>query len=191
MSFSTVTPGPPRLPVAVKIARGTYKPGRDGPALRDIGKVVASNKPAVLLPRLAPAPGYLDDHARRVYRRVGKVLLEARIVTVLDTDTLAGYSHALSQWIKLESIILKSGHLIKDASGDLRTNPIARQSREYRNQADRLASHLGLTPVSRQRILASLPPEPVVEEDDSPIGQLLARRAREWWDIPAPSEAGS
>lgn len=183
MTFSTVTPGPPRLPVEVKIARGTYKPGRDGPALRDAGKVVAPRQPAVLMPRLEPAPAYLDEHSKRVYRRVGKILLQARMITVLDTDTLAGYCHALSQWMKLEGVILKSGYLIRDASGDLRTNPIARQSREYRNQADRLALHLGLTPISRQRVLASLPPEPVADED-SPIGQLLTRRAREWWELP-------
>ena len=176
------------LPVAVKMARGTYKPGRDGPRLNvsDASEIVT---PDVLRVRLPSPPAWLDDDARREYRRVGKQLVQARVMTALDGTTLAAWAHAQTKWVQLEAQVSLEGNTVRDRDGAPRLHPLLRQSNAYRQQADRLAAHLGLMPVPRQRIMAGILPETTDDvASNSPIGRLLRDRQNgpEWWDVTPP-----
>lgn len=169
----------PRISVEEKKRRGTYHAGRDN---RD---AIAQAPLAIRLPSVPP---HLDPEAKVLYRRMGKELVAARMLTVVDGDVLATWAEAVVTARVLNAKAREAGYSTTDKNGEERVHPLVRAAQTYRTVADRAAVQLGLTPGSRQRILAGLPPLET-EADESPIGRLLRDRTngREWWEIDHPA----
>ena len=169
----------PRISVEEKKRRGTYHAGRDN---RD---AIAQAPLAIRLPSVPP---HLDPEAKVLYRRMGKELVAARMLTVVDGDVLATWAEAVVTARVLNAKAREAGYSTVDKNGEERVHPLVRAAQSYRTVADRAAVQLGLTPGSRQRILAGLPPLET-EADESPIGRLLRDRTngREWSDIDHPA----
>jgi P27 family predicted phage terminase small subunit len=165
----------PRISVEEKKRRGTYHAGRDN---RD---AIAQAPLAIRLPSVPP---HLDPEAKVLYRRMGKELVAARMLTVVDGDVLATWAEAVVTARVLNAKAREAGYSTTDKNGEERVHPLVRAAQSYRTVADRAAVQLGLTPGSRQRILAGLPPLETAD-DEGPIGRLLRERSqgREWWEI--------
>lgn len=166
----------PRLTVEQKKSNGTYRPGRD-----DRPDAVGAAAP---LEKLPPPPATLSPDAKREYRRYGSRLIEAGMLTSLDIATLSAWATAEADAIAFHRQASEAGNVTTDRYGELRPHPFVRLANVSRSTAERLSIQLGLTPISRQKITAGLPPKPTAD-DDSPIGRLMRERSqgREWWDV--------
>lgn len=136
------------MPRAVKEARGTLRPDRDGDASEavDFGTPEAGT---------TPAPDWLDAEARKEWRRVVPLLEKARVLSAADYSQLANYCAAHGNAIKAQRRLNREGQTVKRANGSLAAHPLITVAKESRAQALRIAIEYGLTPAARTRIGAA------------------------------------
>ncbi|MBB5045929.1 P27 family predicted phage terminase small subunit [Rhodopseudomonas rhenobacensis] len=103
------------------------------------------------------APSWMSKDAKAEWRRVFPVIRKRRILTVADLGSLENYCVALGTVREMERTLQAEGHVFSAESGPKRHPAVAIQS-DAMTRALRLASELGLTPVSRSR--------PAVRKDD-------------------------
>lgn len=133
------------LPRAIKEARGTLRPDRDG----DEAEVVDLPAPEA---GITPPPDWLDPEALREWNRVVPMLEAARVLSVVDYSQLAAYATAHGQAVKATKQLKRESLTIKRANGSRAANPLIAIAREARAQALRIAIEYGLTPAARTRI---------------------------------------
>lgn len=103
------------------------------------------------------APSWMSKDAKAEWRRVFPILRKRRILTTADLGSLENYCLALGTVREMERTLQVEGHVFTGESGPKRHPAVAIQS-DAMTRALRLASELGLTPVSRSR--------PAVRKDD-------------------------
>lgn len=103
------------------------------------------------------APSWMSKDAKAEWRRVFPTLRKRRILTTADLGSLENYCLALGTVREMERTLQTDGHVFSGESGPKRHPAVAIQS-DAMTRALRLASELGLTPVSRSR--------PAVRKDD-------------------------
>ena len=130
-------------PTNIKLLRGN--PGRR--PLND-----AEPKPPVTLP---PPPPELSDAAKKEWRKTGKKLVAAGVMTELDGAMLAAYVVPYTRWLEMQALLAKSSVLLKRADGTLYINPLVRIARECQEQFTRALAEFGMSPVSRTRVKAT------------------------------------
>jgi hypothetical protein len=140
-------PGRPPVPRQVKLLKGTFRPDRvrGRQPQPDVGCV---------------RPRWLTPAARVEWNRIAPRLIEARIVTTIDADSLGIYCSLLAEF------------RTRLAKGDV---PSVRLSAEIRAWAARF----GITPSDRERITVTPAPVP------SKLEKFLSRRP----DVPPPAPA--
>ncbi len=154
--------GPPPLPSAVKKLRGTYRKDR------------APGEPATN-PGAPDAPRWLNADARAEWRRITPLLLARGLLEVIDRSTLVGYVTCWSDLIDAERRLAEEGSTVIGARGQLYLNPQLKRAQKARDQLLRYGLEFGLSPSSRQRVVASPPPAPPLRPEPA---EVAARRRR-------------
>ena len=102
---------------------------------------------------LPSAPRHLSAAAQREWRRVGKYLVAAGVMTAVDRAVLALYCQAYARWVEAEKQLAKP-----EALTDTTPNGMTVMSawltiaNKAMDQVKRYGAELGLTPASRTRI---------------------------------------
>lgn len=151
--------GRPRVPTAVKIARGTYRPDR----------AVRAEAPSVGKPS---CPSWLKDpDARREFRRVSRLLTETGVAGAQDSNLITRYVTVWVRWKRVcLALIANPGAEVatyKDEAGRVKSIQVSALhsiARGLGEELGRCESALGLTPSARSRIEAA-PPAPVAEPE--------------------------
>ena len=106
------------------------------------------------------APDELDEVALQEWNRVAGLGISKLVVTAADRAVLAAYCMAYSRWMAAEKAIAElaskdkfgRGLIIKTSNGNVVQNPMVGVANKARESMARMASELGLTPVSRTRM---------------------------------------
>ncbi len=135
-----MTAGRKPVPQGVRELRGTDRADRSNPD---------EPKPPVELP---DPPAHLTPTAIEVWYRVGRALVELRVLTAIDLDAFGSYCTLVSRVAELERKIKVDDYKTVGSSGTPIQNPEVRTLNELRAQLLRHAVEFGLTPSSRSRI---------------------------------------
>jgi len=151
-------PGAGRKPVptALKVLRGN--PGK-GALPRDEPRMT-SGVPA--------APAWLSVVAKREYRRVGRLLLTAGVMTIADGPALAMLATSWATWVEAETAAIEHGLIVKGRDGAPAVNPYRKIANEAYDRTRQLLVEFGMTPSSRTRVKAVAVP--------------LAVATGNWWE---------
>ena len=110
------------------------------------------NRPEIAPQKLPSAPSHLSKEEKKVWRKVGKQLLEAGLISTLDTGALAAYCVAYCRWIEANQKIREHGMLIKSPQGFPMQSPYLPIANKAMEQMVRLMGEMGMTPASRVRL---------------------------------------
>lgn len=135
-----MTRGRKPTPTKIKILRGN-------PGKRKL--TVDEPAPPEGLPK---APAYLSDSARAEYLRLGRELLAAGVMTVLDENALASYCVMRTRWLEAEAHLAKDGQVYEDKFGQQHKSPWVAIAMNCNTQMNRIGSEFGLLPSSRSRL---------------------------------------
>ena len=137
--------GRKRLPTALRVLRGTGQPGEGEPNYR-----------API--RLPSPPAELSDGAKREWRRTGRKLLDAGVLTEIDSAAFAAYCASYARWLEIQAQIKKSSLLYTSKrDGQLHSNPLLRLSRAAQEEFTRALVEFGMSPSSRTRLHVEKP----------------------------------
>ena len=108
-------------------------------------------------------PDYLDEEAKREWRRLVPILERMRVLTEADGLALAGLCMQYSTMVKAQRLLEKSGLLFKTRSGYVQQSPLVAVVAGSLDQVTKHCRDFGLTPSSRTRLS-------VEKENDSDDG---------------------
>lgn len=116
-------------------------------------------------------PQWLDQDAKKEWRRVAKDLYDMGLLTRVDRTALAGYCEAYSRW-KRAAEALKDGFSYEYVNHQFQTKkdtkPEVQIVRDALNQVRQFCAEFGLTPSSRGRMIVL-----GGNESKDPIDELL------------------
>jgi P27 family predicted phage terminase small subunit len=92
-------------PTAIKVLEGN-------PGKRSLN--TAEPKPVKKAPR---CPAWLEDEAKKEWKRMSKQLEQLGILTEIDMAAFAGYCQAYARWKEAEEFITQHGTIVKTPSG--------------------------------------------------------------------------
>ena len=119
----------------------------------------------------APAcPKWLDDEAKKEWRRLSKQMEQMGILTEVDMTAFAGYCQAYARWKEAEEFISKHGAIVKTPSGYWQQVPQVAIAHKYLAIMKNFCQEFGLTPSSRSRIAA----ESNIDTSDDMMENLLS-----------------
>ncbi len=113
-------------------------------------------KPDKKAPR---CPAWLEDEAKKEWKRTGKILERLGLLTELDMAAFAGYCQAFARWKEAEEFISKHGTIIRTPSGYLQQVPQVSIAQTNLKIMLKFCEQFGLTPSARSRIAAGENPE--------------------------------
>lgn len=129
--------GPAKMPTALRILRGETRPSQ-------INR--SEPEPA---PRAPEIPVDLDGRALQVWERVMVDFGHTEVIRSADTDSLRCYCDAVARYEEANTLLRKSGPLLKGRRGEMVRNPLALVVRDNANLIRIYARELGLTPAAR------------------------------------------
>ena len=153
------TPGRKPKPTGMKALEGN-------PGKRQLN--TKEPKPAAKAPR---CPSWLDEEAKKEWKRMAKVLETLGVLTEVDMAAFAGYCQAYARWKEAETFISKHGTIVKTPSGYWQQVPQVSIAQSYLKILNRCCEQFGLTPSSRSRIIA----ETGGSMEDDPMEQILRK----------------
>lgn len=103
-------------------------------------------------PACPDPPDILDRAALEEYRRVGDILVAARVLTTLDLAILTAYAQAYSAWLNAVRHVAEDGEVLDGPNGGQVVNQWVYLAKTFRQQMLSSAAELGLTPVARARV---------------------------------------
>lgn len=115
-------------------------------------------------------PKWLEDEARKEWRRMAKQLEGLGVLTEIDMTAFAGYCQAYARWKEAEEFISKHGAIVKTPSGYWQQVPQVSIAQTYLKIMNRFCEQFGLTPSSRSRIIT----ETNKTDDDDMMESLLS-----------------
>ena len=71
-------------------------------------------KPAKKAPR---CPSWLEDEAKKEWKRMGKTLEQMGLLTEMDMAAFAGYCQAYARWKEAEEFITQHGTMVRTPNG--------------------------------------------------------------------------
>ena len=107
-------------------------------------------------------PDWLEDEAKKEWKRMSKQLEHLGLLTEIDMTSFAGYCQAYARWKSAEEFITKHGTIVKTPSGYWQQVPQVSIAQTYLKIMNRFCEQFGLTPSSRTRLAS----EDNREEDD-------------------------
>lgn len=127
-------------PTALKILEGN-------PGKRPLNQ--KEPKPKRKAPR---CPSWLEEEAKREWRRMSKTLEIIGVLTQVDKAAFAGYCQAYARWKEAEEFLSKHGTIFKTPSGYIQQVPQVSIAQTYLKVMKDFCSEFGLTPAARTRI---------------------------------------
>jgi P27 family predicted phage terminase small subunit len=115
-----------------------------------------------------PAPIWLSEDARKVYKKTADVLTKhhPEHLQFLDEAVLGVYAQSYAAVARLEKEIEAEGETYETSTGNQRQNPKVQIRNEAVKRLMQATSKLGFNPVDRQRLGASLAPPRVKDAAD-------------------------
>ena len=151
--------GPAPKPTRLRVIQGN-------PGKRPLNK----NEPKPALGR-PPCPRWLNEEAKKEWRRIVPELARIGVLTIVDRLALAGYCQAYARWRQAEEAIEKYGMIGKTESGYVQQLPYVSIAQKSLALMRNLAAEFGMTPSSRSRIKAD-----TSEKDKDPFEEFLGGR---------------
>jgi P27 family predicted phage terminase small subunit len=108
-------------------------------------------------------PRFLDEEAKREWKRISTELTTLGLLTSVDRAALAAYCAAYSSWADAEVKLQKFGKIIKTPSGYPIPNPYVSIRNTSLNIMRQYLVEFGMTPASRSRLQV----EPAVPVKDA------------------------
>lgn len=128
------------IPTAVKMLEGN-------PGKRNLN--VKEPQPAKKAPR---CPVWLEDEAKKEWKRMAKQLEQLGILTDIDMAAFAGYCQAYARWKEAEEFITQHGTIVKTPSGYWQQVPQVSIAQTYLKIMNKFCEQFGLTPSARSRL---------------------------------------
>jgi len=142
------------IPTATKVLRGN-------PGHRPLNDQEAKPKTKAKLPK---APSYLNDVAKKEWRRMGRRLFDAGLLTELDETALASYCQSYSSWVEANEKVQELGAVVVRMRGPVRSPWVGIASQAWKEMT-RMLGEFGMTPSSRSRVKVQTKPTGEEEED--------------------------
>jgi P27 family predicted phage terminase small subunit len=152
------TRGPKPKPTTIKVLEGN-------PGKRELNQY--EPKPEKKAPR---CPSWLEDEAKKEWKRTAKQLEHLGILTEVDMAAFAGYCQAYARWKEAEEFITKHGTIVKTPSGYWQQVPQVSIAQTYLKIMNKCCEQFGLTPSARSRIIADKP-----NETEDPMELMLLK----------------
>ena len=128
-------------PTAVKVLEGN-------PGKRSLN--TAEPKPEKKAPR---CPSWLEDEAKKEWKRMSKQLEQLGILTEIDMAAFAGYCQAYARWKEAEEFISQHGTMVRTPNGYLQQVPQVSIAQTNMKIMLKFCEQFGLTPSARSRIV--------------------------------------
>lgn len=117
-------------------------------------------------PTAAQPPQHLSEHARAEWRRMYPVLRNCGLLTLADLPAFEVYCTSYGRYVAAEEVLAKAESLtVETPNGHQQAHPCVAISRQERIVAKAYLAEFGMTPSSRSRIVAGMPPPPPLDED--------------------------
>lgn len=142
--WSLAQSGRKSKPTAVKVLEGN-------PGKRSLN--TQEPKPVKKAPR---CPFWLEDEAKKEWKRMAKQLEQLGILTEIDMAAFAGYCQAYARWKEAEEFITQHGTIVKTPSGYWQQVPQVSIAQTYLKIMNRFCEQFGLTPSARSRITSDI-----------------------------------
>ena len=150
-------PGPAPKPTKLKKVAGN--PGR---------RPLNEREPAVPVPASVPyAPRHLNHEAKREWRRLASILIDAGLYSEVDRAALAMYCQAWGRWVEAEQKLAKGPTVLTGAKGGQYQSPWLSIANKAQDQVYRMLGQFGFSPAERSRVMA------MVTEKEKSLAELL------------------
>lgn len=110
----------------------------------------AEPKPQKKAPRCPP---WLEDEAKREWKRMAKVLEQMGLLTEMDMAAFAGYCQAYARWKEAEEFLTQHGSMVRTPNGYLQQVPQVSIAQTNMKIMLKFCEQFGLTPSARSRIV--------------------------------------
>ena len=127
-------------------------------------------KPKKKAPR---CPAWLEDEAKKEWKRMSKVLESMGLLTEMDMAAFAGYCQAYARWKEAEEFISQHGSMVRTPNGYLQQVPQGSIAQTNQKIMLKFCEQFGLTPSSRISIVAGTDGEGSVDEMEELLGGEL------------------
>ena len=107
-------------------------------------------KPNKKAPR---CPFWLEEEAKKEWKRIGKVLERMGLLTEMDMAAFAGYCQAYARWKEAEEFITQHGTMVRTPNGYLQQVPQVSIAQTNQKIMLKFCEQFGLTPSARSRIV--------------------------------------
>jgi P27 family predicted phage terminase small subunit len=119
-------------------------------------------------PKCPEPPAHLSEYARHEWNRIAPELHRLGLLTILDETCFAAYCSAYGTWRLAEELLSREDFVVP-GERHVVANPLQKIAAQAARDLIRFGSEFALTPSSRARTAAGLPPKP-----PSKFGDLLA-----------------
>jgi len=134
---------PRKKSMYAKKIEGTYRPDRQKPV------VVPESETLKNLPRI---PADLSPDARRIWKKLGRILITRHTLSAGDLESLTRAAEACATAQRLSAEAADARTFVEGASGQTVINPIFGAAKGWSAEARSWLNALGLSPVSRPGI---------------------------------------
>ena len=124
------------------------------------------------LARAPTCPKWLEDEAKKEWKRLAKKMEQLGVLTEVDMAAFAGYCQAYARWKAAEEFRSKHGAIVKTPSGYWQQVPQVSIAQQYLKDMQKLAEQFGLTPASRSRIIADATKTEYIDDMDKLLGGM-------------------
>ena len=98
-------------------------------------------------------PDYLDDVAKKEWKKLVKMLRFMRVLTEADYMALASLCQAFSTMAKAQDQLKQTGLLLKTPSGYVQQSPLISIVNQNAELVTKLCREFGMTPSARSRVM--------------------------------------
>jgi len=105
-------------------------------------------------PKAPRCPSWLEDEAKKEWKRTGKILEQMGLLTEMDMAAFAGYCQAYARWKEAEEFITQHGTMLRTPNGYLQQVPQVSIAQTNLKIMLKFCEQFGLTPSSRSRMVA-------------------------------------
>jgi P27 family predicted phage terminase small subunit len=102
--------------------------------------------------RKPTCPSHLSKEAKSEWKRVVDTLHNTGVMKSTDRAALAAYCEAYGRWVQAETLVRKSGLLIKTSNDNVIQNPAVGVANKAMTDMVRYAGLFGMTPVDRAKL---------------------------------------
>lgn len=122
-----------------------------------------------------PCPKWLDELAKKEWRRVIKELGENTELKTVDLKALEGYCQSYSKWVSCEKKMQDDGYTFKTPNGYIQQRPEVSISKQALADMRAYQKELGLTPAARSRMSKNSNSNGTDEETDPEMEAMIVK----------------